>query len=813
MSTLNMNSTAPEEDQKDSSVLSDIQTPRNFAECTAADFGISVESFIPASVPSQNRKEKSRLAQLKMRRRSNIGVRGSPETNSLIRFIAQQRAKTPPAQATPELGKKSPFMPLVASTLRQKIACFQSLMGVEESEGAGGCITTRDDLSDGKNLQSGKENHPPSMTLPPNKKRRLGPTQGCGGEITENDHPPPNQLEEKPLLSDKIVEAPAQAVVISPPFPGGELSVSPDSQLWSPTDNQQEVVLELERIQQPLPDDTSIAAAMQPASHLHSPSISSLLEMKPSDSLSSPTVKKKKQVRFGEPLPPELFDKTLPPSTPLKKGGTPARILTPGDALKMRSLLKTPQRADSPCTYSPSTNLLFASPVLSMPRGQRIMTSEEDTEEMSGKIPFPMDEIELEAAIAEESLNAQPLKLDTAFNEDSLSLCVTECETKPVESGSPADSQPPEPEEEHSAQTDTEAAASGTRTRRGKATLDTAEATCSSGRKRKLPEESEPVKRSSRSAAKTASGKMKASAASRRWNKKVDRTLYGSREYASKNPSLSPITERLSMRLFRATEEHVEDTVPSQEPCPNISCKTKFVGVQRTRRRSGSKGTGRALKGRKVSVSNGRADAAVHDRSEASYAQQDETEELSIYASHTDGDARSDISAMDVFDTPTAENEESASPAIVEATTSFFQSDKLKRASVQVKPSPEKVSDEKMSSEVERRHGEQALSHQESALSRPDEHKAEVAAAAAASLPPWHEEFNFEDVFKPVPTRGQRSVRRSLRNQSNLDPSSSGGLAWLPHVSPESIKESRRRTRGRRLSATLHAPALEVTQP
>lgn len=36
-------------------------------------------------------------------------------------------------------------------------------------------------------------------------------------------------------------------------------------------------------------------------------------------------------------------------------------------------------------------------------------------------------------------------------------------------------------------------------------------------------------------------------AAMRRWNRDVDRSLYGSRAYASKNPTLSPITERLAL--------------------------------------------------------------------------------------------------------------------------------------------------------------------------------------------------------------------------------------------------------------------------
>lgn len=71
----------------------------------------------------------------------------------------------------------------------------------------------------------------------------------------------------------------------------------------------------------------------------------------------------------------------------------------------------------------------------------------------------------------------------------------------------------------------------------------------------------------------------------------------------------------------------------------------------------------------------------------------------------------------------------------------------------------------------------------------------EEGAAAGAELAPWQADFNLEDVFKPVASRGQRSVRRSLRNQrrrssssiSNSSSSSSAGLAWLPQTPPDSI--------------------------
>lgn len=56
-----------------------------------------------------------------------------------------------------QVVRSSPFLPRVASTLRQKMASFQSLMDVEENDACdsvpaqdsntGGCIKTRDYLS------------------------------------------------------------------------------------------------------------------------------------------------------------------------------------------------------------------------------------------------------------------------------------------------------------------------------------------------------------------------------------------------------------------------------------------------------------------------------------------------------------------------------------------------------------------------------------------------------------------------------------------------------------------------------------------
>ncbi|KFQ23941.1 Antigen KI-67, partial [Merops nubicus] len=51
---------------------------------------------------------------------------------------------------------------------------------------------------------------------------------------------------------------------------------------------------------------------------------------------------KRKKVSFGGQLSPELFDKSLPPNSPLKRGATPARLsLTFGHS--PRAVLKKAQ--------------------------------------------------------------------------------------------------------------------------------------------------------------------------------------------------------------------------------------------------------------------------------------------------------------------------------------------------------------------------------------------------------------------------------------------------------------------------------------
>ncbi|CAL8248859.1 unnamed protein product [Merluccius merluccius] len=564
----------------------------DFTPLLPSTFGISTQSFVPSLL---DRKDKSHLAKIKARRRSNIGVRGSPETNALIRFMAQHRAKTPLFCKTPEAVKSSPSCPRVSSTLKEKMASFQVLMDVEEREGCDPVAGPKQDLSDG-NLDSDKENC--SQRSMPSKRRRAGPPGDCEAEIRG--------------------------------------ASSPILQHYSSQADSEETPFELQSSSVPQP--VELVAVDLPAQRAlpfpSSSSIPALLEMKPFEVAleANSTVKKnKKRVRFGGPLSPELFDKNLPPSTPLQKGTTPARNQTPGPGLDsgLRSLLKTPQR---PVGWSPLPQPLFcsptffgSSPTFSLPRQRSAQTPENNCEKVV-------------LLLLLQSPRLNPLKTprppQRSPSNPSRNLDLNQ---SPLRTLRPAPTG---------------------RAERSKA-QPTSTAPAPVSQKRKLLQESEPFRRSSRSAAKSASGKMKKA---HRWaSKEVDRSLYGSRDYASKNPALSPITEGLS---------------PSPAPQPPRSRK------------------------------------------------------------------HSEVEAVEGVGRPEGE-----------------------------------MATQATSMETE----------------------------APVDLAPWQTDFTLEDVFKPVATRGQRSVRRSLRNHSNNEERGGGGgsgLAWVPHTSPESLRATRRRSRGRRLSST-----------
>ncbi|KAF7199686.1 cell division cycle-associated protein 2 isoform X1 [Nothobranchius furzeri] len=769
---------------KEDSVLK--ETPQNFSEVTPNQFGISVNSFIPSSSSSSSKyKDKSCLAKIKARRRSNVGARGSPETNSLIRFIAQQRMKkTPPNLKTPEIVRSSPFFPRVASTLRQKMASFQRVMDVVESDACdpepaqdsntGGCIMTRDYLSDGIGCSVGKENNPRAT---PSRKRRLGLLEGCSVEIRE-------------------------AETFIPHFSLTE---------------QEEAVCGHQSPHQPPSCDPAAASPSQP---------SLLQEIKPAgtdDSTGTSVAKKRKQVHFGAPLSPEFFDKKMPPSTPLRKGGTPVRALTPGGCLLLRSVLKTPQRSESnspqhePELDNPSE--FGASPTFVMPHKRRLSEGKDGED---GKIHFPsLEESDSEVCDTECVLYTPLLNLDMAFHEEASSEDLTDCETKPSQS-SQVDECRFVPEEK------TPEAVSS---KRRKKTPQKPEA-CSSSRERELSEEEVPVRRSVRSAAKSACMKMKMSSlAACLWKKDVDRSLYGSRKYASKKPTLSPIKEKLflssqSPALPQSTEnctasnqeplssaeiandtraqedlavtETIKSTLPDSVTFPG-SGRGKSLPPRSTVRRRGKKGKGAASdceQPRIQEVENSEHVPEDPPSSSVRFSEGTPSEPCGFHVESVDSEepgAQVSPDSPRSDDTGTPEHHaglRAPSPCCPPSAedSSNTQSQPAKQGRRKCAEKRQSVSDVAEAGMTERAEGQHGPSQ-------------DGQGGGNEILYSWQADFNLEDVFKPIARRGQRSVRRSLRNQRRSDNGSSG-LVWLPYTPSDSVGQTGRATR-RRLSGIV----------
>lgn len=108
------------------------KSPLDFSTVTVEQLGITPESFV------KNSSGKSPSYLKKSRRRSTVGVRGSPETNHLIRFIAQQQnlknaEKSPLTQNSPFLG--SPVVYRNVNSLRERISAFQlAFQSIKEKE-------------------------------------------------------------------------------------------------------------------------------------------------------------------------------------------------------------------------------------------------------------------------------------------------------------------------------------------------------------------------------------------------------------------------------------------------------------------------------------------------------------------------------------------------------------------------------------------------------------------------------------------------------------------------------------------------------
>ncbi|XP_061673007.1 cell division cycle-associated protein 2 isoform X2 [Syngnathoides biaculeatus] len=726
------------------------------------------------------------------------------------------------------------------------MASFHSLMEVEESkvcdltprqgDDTGGCIKTRAYLSDVFNQEEGKENHPPMLSPAPSKKRRMAPLEGCEGKIREaHTHTPDlrlngreegdmdqaaeyNHTVNKGLLRSSENEDEIQPVLLSTPLHGCcEPPISVEHHIFSSRSNQQDNLYETQSPTEEQDSDLRSASSEESFSAFQLSLRPSELEINAAENDSSrgPATKKiMKRVHFGGPLSPEFFDKHLPPSTPLQKGGTPAEVPTQGST-KLHSVLKTPQKNEicTPQAQSDFSGLFGASPALAAFHKHRRLPMEEDGVEELGKIIFPsIEESDSTSTIDTELMNSAQLNLNNAFNEEHLSQVETtvKSETSPAYQLNALNEQQSESEEKQP-----EAVSNATARLKNWEKKAVAKSEFANGfpdarsRKRKLPEESKPVRRSARSAAKVSETIKLTSTASNRWKKEVNHSLYGYREYASKNPSLSPITE-----LFMDHSATAQQTPPtsnkdestSSGPWTAVSFGDNPSGAPVPTGKRATKKKRNALRSKimrgfkKVSVSvNGLCVEPQRHTSEKT-SENDEEITTIIAASVETPTERS------ILEQVSAGGEEHCTQTIALLSSIHTHANSECHLIVDA-PAPACLFKEPQSSTVtstaaapratqqarimsrsrrgsvnlaEEKHTQEVETQQKKLSSSKSESPKEEAQDNSG-LASWQTRLNIEDVFKSVPGKGQRSVRRSLRNQSNTD--NQTGLAWILRLS------------------------------
>nr|XP_040148669.1 cell division cycle-associated protein 2 isoform X2 [Ictidomys tridecemlineatus] len=341
----------------------------NFSTATIEQLGITPESSVKNS--SEN------FITKKSRRRSSIGTRGSPETNHLIRFIAQQRIlknakRTSLAQDSPFEG--SPGLYQNVSSLRERISAFQTVFhsikedgkmidcpefsgvrggfettGLTNMEGLGECqqsgfseklpckrrrislqSSSDDNLSNVErgvmDLQilsmdvDGMCADEASVDLP-EKSSELGLTQpGYIAKASSTCLVGP-EASNAGASSDTVPEAKSSATTVCERDIPSTDSFVLRSVLKKPSGN-----LFAENLQDH--HDNHCDDLIDPGLISNLSNCCEEQKAEDQESLKTPAflnVRKRKRVTFGEDLSPEVFDESLPANTPLRKGGTPVR--------------------------------------------------------------------------------------------------------------------------------------------------------------------------------------------------------------------------------------------------------------------------------------------------------------------------------------------------------------------------------------------------------------------------------------------------------------------------------------------------------
>ncbi|KAM6369844.1 cell division cycle-associated protein 2 isoform 3-T5 [Pluvialis apricaria] len=281
--------------------------PVDFATATIAEFGITQESFTKQSVGKSP-------TSLKLRRRSAIGARGSPEHNTLIQYLAQQRSNRQKEAFTQQV---SPFKRENVRSLKDKIDAFQtsfnSVQEAKEETGFSG-LSQVDDAS--------QEAGPSQNKVPFTKEQNLDRCSekfmsgNSGADLKENLR---QNLTNSSKSDTKIctIVSSRQDVIVTEP-------AAAVSKEWVYEQRNPPKSLEAVRIRDILETGHDFSS-----DHITKDVRSNIV----------PDLSRKK-VNFAEELSLEIYDESKPPVTPLRTPGNISLKEHTQSGSRLRSVLK-----------------------------------------------------------------------------------------------------------------------------------------------------------------------------------------------------------------------------------------------------------------------------------------------------------------------------------------------------------------------------------------------------------------------------------------------------------------------------------------
>ncbi|XP_054660642.1 cell division cycle-associated protein 2 isoform X4 [Grus americana] len=294
--------------------------PVDFATVTIAEFGITQESFTERSIGKYS-------TSLKFRRRSAIGVRGSPENNTLIRYLAEQRSN----RQKEAFMQVSPFKHENVRSLKDKIDAFQtSFKSVQEAEGETGFsgLSQVDDVSQEAGCSQNKASFTKERNLDQWSEKFM--SDNSEAELKENLR---QNLTNSTKSDTKICTILSSHQDVTITEPAAAVSKEWVYEQRSPMESSEAVL---------------IRDILETGHDFSSDHITKAIRSNVISDLN------RNKVSFAEELRPEIFDESKPPITPLRMGNNSLNEHTQSGSHLRSVLKKTPmkQLMDSMKEYS-----------------------------------------------------------------------------------------------------------------------------------------------------------------------------------------------------------------------------------------------------------------------------------------------------------------------------------------------------------------------------------------------------------------------------------------------------------------------------